>query len=259
MMEIYIKNSNYIVINMSKVSLLVLTTSKNRTWKNIEESYLWNMTLQTFIKTKSPGYQYTIYVGYDHDDVLFSDSDNKNKLELLCSQSDVAIRFVSLTIEKGYVTKMWNVLFDLAYVDGMDYFYQCGDDIVFHTNNWVRDGVLALQRSNGVGMSGPFNNNSRIMTQAMFSRVHKEVFGWLFPEEIRNWCCDDWYNELYKDKYMFPSVGHYCSNDGGAPRYVINGDANFNQTKLNMLRNQTSQLAQQHRQTLQSYLKNLDK
>ena len=36
-------------------------------------------------------------------------------------------------IKKGHLTAMWNVLFKQAYDDNNDYFFQCGDDINFHT------------------------------------------------------------------------------------------------------------------------------
>ena len=36
-------------------------------------------------------------------------------------------------IEKGYVTLMWNKIFEEAYYNNCDYFYQCGDDISFKT------------------------------------------------------------------------------------------------------------------------------
>ena len=31
---------------------------------------------------------------------------------------------------------MWNILFKKAYNDNCDYFYQCGDDILFKTKGW---------------------------------------------------------------------------------------------------------------------------
>ena len=34
---------------------------------------------------------------------------------------------------------MWNHLFHNAYEDNCDYFFQCGDDIMFTTKNWVKD------------------------------------------------------------------------------------------------------------------------
>ena len=86
-----------------------------------------------------------------------------------------------------------------------------------------------------------------------------EIFGWFFPVEIINWCCDDWYNTVYKPNYFFPLCNHYCSNDGGAPRYDINNDRKFkgmfgaNVQKLRQLRH-TALLAEEHKKILFNYL-----
>jgi hypothetical protein len=85
-----------------------------------------------------------------------------------------------------------------------------------------------LAKSDGYGMAGPMNNNARILTQCFVSRRHMELFGFFFPEEIINWCCDDWINEVYVGIRMFyPLHSHLCINVGGEPRYEINNDSGF--------------------------------
>ena len=54
-----------------------------------------------------------------------------------------------------------------------------------------------------------------------------EIFGQFFPENIINWGCDDWYNFVYKPDHFFPLSKHYCSNEGGTPRYVIDRKPGF--------------------------------
>ena len=77
-------------------------------------------------------------------------------------------------------------------------------------------------------MTGPINNNARILTQSFVSRRHMEIFGFFFPEEIINWCCDDWINEVYIGLNMFyPLYSHLCINVGGNPRYEINNNPSF--------------------------------
>ena len=113
-----------------------------------------------------------------------------------------------------------------------------------------------LKQNNDIGLSGPINNNNRILTQAMVSRKHMEIFGWFFPEEIINWCCDDWYNWVYQPNNFYPLENHYCSNDGGNPRYVINNNNNFtNNFKDNIteLRKKTFELAKLHREKIVIY------
>jgi len=152
---------------------------------------------------------------------------------------------------------MWNVLFKQSYEDGCDYFYQCGDDIVFHTKCWVNDCILKLKANKNIGLAGPINNNNLILTQAFVSREHMEIFGWFFPEEIINWGCDDWYNHLYSPTMFFPLKNHYCTNDGGKPRYIINNDPLYvfnvsHNTKL--IRTKARNLALKHKILIEKYL-----
>ena len=110
-----------------------------------------------------------------------------------------------------------------------------------------------LQQHNNIGLTGPINNNSRILTQAFVSRRHMEIFGWFFPEEIINWCCDDWYNWVYQPDYFYPLRQHFCSNQGGEPRYTINNTTNFLmnvQVNTSALRQSTYVLSQKHKQKL---------
>ena len=87
----------------------------------------------------------------------------------------------------------------------------------------------------------------------MVSRKHMEIFGWFFPEEIINWCCDDWYNWVYQPDYFYPLVKHYCANVGGKPRYAIDNNKDFykNQELLRKntqeLREKTMKLAISHK------------
>lgn len=164
-------------------------------------------------------------------------------------------------VKKGHLTKMWNILFQQAYDDKCDYFFQCGDDMIFATKFWVNDCIEILKKHNGFGLAGPINNNSRILTQAFVSRRHMEIFGWFFPEEIMNWCCDDWYNFVYTPELLFPLKSHFCDNRGGPPRYEINGNSRFlenGRKNVEDLRNKTMELAKKHRVLIFNKLKELE-
>jgi hypothetical protein len=242
-----------------KVGLLIPCTSRGRDqWSTIKDTYLYNMSLKTFLKTQSKEHTYVIYIGYDTEDRIFAlESSHDEIIRFSLVFTNVSFRFIQFTnIQKGHLTKMWNVLYRVAYDDQCDYFYQCGDDIIFHTDGWVNDSIKELANHNNIGISGPINNNPTILTQAMFSRTHMEIFGWMFPEEILNWCCDDWYNHVYRPNYFYPLSQHYCSNDGGIPRYDINGDSNFiTNIAINIisLRHNTADFAKQHIHILNQY------
>ena len=244
-----------------KVSLLIPCTCRGRDeWLNIKDTYLYKLSLNTFLKTQNKEHKYVVYIGYDSDDRIFSCEVSQNEVRRFTSVfPNVSFKFIEYTnIKKGHLTKMWNVLYQTAYDDKCDYFYQCGDDITFKTDGWINDSIVALYEHNDIGISGPLNNNSSILTQAMFSRKHMEIFGWLFPEEIMNWFCDDWYNYVYRPNLFYPLTSHYCSNDGGIPRYDINGNPNYlenGKQNSNELRSDIIALSKKHIMILSGYLR----
>jgi len=186
------------------------------------------MTLKTFLLTQDQEHTYHFYIGVDNDDIIFNSPDTKKFLNNFNRIfKNVFFNFEVFNIKKGYLTKMWNVLYTKAYNDSCDYFYQCGDDIIFCTKGWVNDSISILQQHNNIGLTGPYNNNPHILTQAFVSRKHMDIFGYFFPENIFNWGCDDWYNYVYKPNHFFPLKNHYCSNEGGEPRYVIDNNTSF--------------------------------
>ena len=243
-----------------KIAMLIPCTSKGRDqWQTIKDSYLDNLSVKHFLLTQDKEHEYVFYIGYDGDDRIFADVAQQDMLKryslVFKNVSFIFIKFENIT--KGHVTKMWNVLFRQSYEDGCEYFYQCGDDIVFHTKGWVNDCILKLKANKNIGLVGPINNNNLILTQAFVSRKHMDIFGWFFPEEIINWGCDDWYNHVYKPNMFYPLPNHFCSNNGGPPRYTINNDPSY---VLNMkyntqiIRNNASNLALKHKTLIEKYL-----
>ena len=251
---------------MHKVAILILTTSHNRNeWITIKDTYLFH-SVKSFLLSKGQydDNAYRIYVGFDEDDRIFANKEQQNELKRFESVfQNLSIHFYSMKdIPKGHLTKMWNQLFQLAYQSGYDYFYQCGDDILYKTKGWCQSCIHMLQLHNNIGITGPINNNSRILTQAMVSRKHMEIFGWLFPEEIINWCCDDWYNWVYQPDHFYPLVKHFCANVGGKPRYTINNNKDFYRSQELLMKNtqelreKTMQLVIGHKRILENYINN---
>lgn len=240
----------------SIIAFLIPCTSNNKSeWESIKDTYLYNLTLKTFLYTQSKDFKYIFYIGYDKDDRIFGNEMERETIKRFQKVfKNVSFEFISMEgIKKGHLTAMWNRLFEKAYNENCDYFFQCGDDIHFQTEGWIKDCVLVLKENNDFGLAGPINNNVLILTQAFVSRRHMEVFGFFFPEEIINWCCDDWYNEVYAPTHLFPLRSHYCSNEGGAPRYTINNDPTYEADMTNKtvrLRQETSVIAQRDRKVL---------
>jgi hypothetical protein len=221
-----------------KVGIIIPCTSKDRDWQTVEQSYLYDTTIKTFALTYNKDYNYTFYIGIDKNDRIYDNDKNKTKLKQFCSVlKNIDIKFLHMDgIKKGHLTLMWNVLFEAAYNDQCDYFFQCGDDIKFTTSGWIDDCIITLKNNNNIGMTGPMNNNDRILTQSFVSRKHMELFGYFFPPEIINWGCDDWINLIYKGiNAFFPLRHHFCDNIGGKPRYLINNEKDRFQGRQDMM------------------------
>lgn len=240
-----------------KLGLLIPSTSKGREWKTMRDTYLFNYTIKTFMATLSYGHDYVVYIGYDKGDILFSKKQEQDYIRIFERYyTNVKFQFVELEEPPGYLTKIWNRLFRKAYDEGCDYFFQCGDDILFKTNGWIQDSIDILIEHDNIGLTGPDNLNGRILTQSFVSRKHMEIFGEYFPESIINWGCDDWYNWVY-DGYIYKLKGHICTNEGGQPRYIINYDEHFEediQNKLSCLRKKVMDIAVKDREKIQKYL-----
>lgn len=229
-----------------KLGLLIPSTSNGRNWSSYKDTYLYNITLKTFLIStfgeKDKHHTYVFYIGIDKNDKVLDTDDFKKEIQRLISLfKNVEIQYLYMDgITKGHLTPMWNRLFKKALDDNCDYFFQCGDDIEFKTKEWVDECIQTLQRNNNIGLTGPINNNPRILTQSFVSRKHYDLFSYFFPEEIINWFCDDWINEVYKGlNAFFPLHQHFCGNVGGEPRYIINNDPmiNFNRNiSLNRMR-----------------------
>ena len=209
---------------ITTVAFLVPSSSKNRDWSSFKETYLNNYLLESVVKTKGDDFIYALYVGFDCSDKLYllqnfiCDMKNECKKRGVC----VDITVFEDSIEPGHLTKMWNILFKKAYADGCDYFVQCGDDVELLDNNWVIESVGSLKTHQNMGMIGPADiDYPRILTQTMVSRVHMEIFGFYFPEEIINWYCDDWINFVYRGCNLAHKPIGRCVNRGGSQRYDI--------------------------------------
>jgi hypothetical protein len=224
-----------------KIGLLIPSTSNRRNWTLCKDTYLYNVTLKTFINSityEEQNNMYIFYIGIDRDDPVIDTTSFRDEInDYITGKKNVNIEFQYIYMDgitKGHLTIMWNRLFNKALNDNCDYFFQCGDDIMFITSGWISNCIKVLQQNNNIGLAGPINNNPRILTQSFVSRKHYDLFGYYFPEDIINWCCDDWINEVYKGiNAYFPLNKHLCINIGGDPRYDINNDPTFDHDNYN--------------------------
>ena len=217
---------------------IILPIKSECSWKNIFDSHLYKHLISTFLKTYNKEHDYKFYCIFDDEDTIYANTEEQS---ILKKRVKLDIEFISSQgINPHHLTKMWNRAFERAYWDGCDYFFQCGDDIVFLDTNWVNKSIQKLQQNKNIGLTGPLDKlrmrtsihsqiggNRFIMTQAFVSRKHYELFKVFFPEEILNWYCDNFITNLYSPKYFY-AIDSYIINIGGRPRYEIEGSLNPN-------------------------------
>ena len=232
-----------------KVAFLIPSTTRKRPWSKMEDTYLYKIFGQSFIHTVSDDIEYTIYINIDADDRIYSKKLERNKFISLIGEQ-AKIKFISNgQISKGYITAMWNYLFRLAYYDDNDYFYQCGDDIMFQNIDWLSECIEQLKKQKDIGICGPISPpNYRILTQTLVSRKHWEIFGCYFPPQIKNWWCDDWINYVYYPNYIKKLNHLVAENKGGEPRYV-----RLNIRENEIFRNLCLRLTIQGKQKIKDY------
>jgi hypothetical protein len=181
-----------------KIAFLIPSTTKNRPWKKIEETYLYTIFGESFLNTLSDDIDYSIYINIDIDDPIYSKNEEKKKFERFIGEKAKIKWIEDGYVQKGFLTLMWNYLFEKALEDNNEYFYQCGDDIWFQNKDWIKDCIVQMKKQNDIGICGPINPpNHRILTQTFVSRKHYEIFQCYFPVQIKNWWCDDWINYVY--------------------------------------------------------------
>ena len=130
-----------------KVGVLALSTTKDREWKSIKETYLYEIFLKSFLTTYCQNHEYVIYVGIDKDDRIYSNPDELLVINKFISiMKNVTIEFIVMDdIPSGWLTRMWSKLMDIAYDNISDYFYHCGDDVQFQHKGWVSASIDILQ------------------------------------------------------------------------------------------------------------------
>lgn len=205
-----------------KIAILIPSTTRGREWECITETYLFNSIL-SFVNKSNKSYNYKFYIGVDKDDPIYSIREQKEKIYSLCrTWSNVNIQFYPYeeSIEKGHLSVMWNVLYKKALEEHYDYFWSCGDDILYLDDGWLDDCIQGLKKNKNLGCAGTYNGNGRIITQFLVHKTHYDIFNFLFNPKIKNWYLDDHLNELYHPNFLHV-VPKRCMNIGGEERYTI--------------------------------------
>ena len=176
---------------------------------------------------------FNFYLGFDNGDKCL------NEISLLqefhSSNFTITIIEYKNNIQKGHLTKMWNILMKKSY-NKNDYFYQLGDDIIFHDYNFIDTYIKTLKISNNIGVTGLLQGTKQsILTQSFVSKKHYQIFKYLFPNEILNWYCDNWISKVYSYKNLyFPISTSFIENNSISTgiRYIPNRDKDIYKNEL---------------------------
>ena len=203
-------------------AFLVPSTTRNRDWESIEETYLYNTLLRTLDK-HTPPVDISVYIGYDRDDEIYSKEEERLKVNAIFMKFKIV--WIEFESDPGNVVAVWNGLMKVALSHGFNWFKILGDDIRLPNDpSWLRVLQKAIVKNNYVGWGAGYSNNDNIATQFLIHRTHWEIFEFVFPPQIKNYFCDDWMNEVYPEKYKIWRKDYPLLNTGGLPRYIPRND-----------------------------------
>ena len=199
-----------------QIAFLIPSTSKNRDWENIHETYLFKILLPSLSKMES-NIKVKLFVGFDVGDRIYG-THRINKYE------DIEIDWTGFDGFQGNPCGIWNGLGEVAIKEGYEYLFVCGDDIEIENSDWIHRFIVNLNINNKIGFSAGWSNNDNIPTQFLIHKTHIDILGFIYPPAIHNWFCDNWLNDVYPNKYRYWNKEVKLLNCGGQPRYVPNND-----------------------------------
>lgn len=203
-----------------KVAFVIPSTTNNRDeWLKAEDTYLWNILCISLDKY-TPPHEIKLFIGYDHDDRIYSDDEERLKFKARFDK--FKIEWFPMLNLKGKVSQIWNKLGDEALNQGYEYIKVLGDDIKLpNDNGWLGCMINKLKKNNNIGWSAGWSNNDQIPTQFLIHKTHIKIFDFIYPNEIPNWGVDNWLYEIYPEKYRVWIKSFPLLNVGGQPRYQI--------------------------------------
>ena len=184
----------------TKIGILLSVCSRGQNYRNLGDTDLISIFMDSWYITKEDRYDYHFFIGYDDDDEFY-----------LEHAEDLTKRIPNCKTTKlegcqGNPCKAWNDLLKKHHKDA-DYFYQVGTDIRLLTRGWTTYFINNLKRNKNVGMTGGSDKafwyaragtfKQGIIENGFFHRTHYDIFGYLFHPSLKNWYSDDYISEIY--------------------------------------------------------------
>ena len=204
-------------MNVNSTAFLVPSTTRNRNWNSIEDTYLWNTLLRTLDKS-CPDIDIVVFVGYDENDTIYAQEEERMKVNATFLK--FRVEWVAFKPDPGNVVAVWNGLLEVAIKQNFEWFQILGDDIRLPNDPcWLRLFQKNLKKQNYIGWAAGYSNNDEIATQFLIHKTHRDIFEFVFPPQIKNWFCDDWLHNIYPERYRYWRKDYPLLNTGGDPRY----------------------------------------
>lgn len=215
---------------IKKLAMAMPTTSKGM--KNGTEPVFFHSIIPSLIETILPEevdrFLITVYIGFDHGDEYFEDEQALkgmiSKIDSMIGE-DLAIQVKFIRFPRtGRVAMLWSMLFMRAMREDHQYFYQVNDDLTLVTKGWLTKFTGTLDGNGGFGVVGPadFHNklNCTVLTQAMVTRTHYDIFTILYPLELKDWKTDRWLTHVYGPENTFCWNDWIANNGASKTRYA---------------------------------------
>lgn len=204
-------------MNDTDTAFLVPTTSRNREWTDITESYLNTVLFRTMEQTPM-GVDISVFVGYDTNDPIFSDKEQQLKLNAVYMNFNII--WCPMEPDPGNVVRIWNELASIARKHKFMWYMVLGDDIRLpRDGGWLRLFQKNIKKNDYIGWAAGWSNNDEIATQFLIHDTHLQIMEFVYPPQIKNWYCDNWLFEVYPKKYRYWRKDYPLLNVGGEPRY----------------------------------------
>ena len=192
---------------ITHVGIIVPVTSKGHdTSKGIAKLPLFSYLISGLqnTTTRFDNIKMHLYLGYDECDVVY---DSDALVDIVDAINyflpDIAVQHIRLAGLTGKIVHIWNELTSRAYLDGIDYFFLLGDDVVITTVDWAPLAISTLQSNPVLSNFGTVAfhdlSNPDFPTFPVFHRTHLDIFGHsnAFDPFFENTFADPWLSDIY--------------------------------------------------------------
>ena len=227
--------------SLTKVCVLTATTS--RLGPGSSDMQLPKYAIPSLVQTIEPEFVYTLYIGYDSDDLYYAELERQLEMDALAYP--VPIRWIKCDNLARKPGPIFNNVSTQAVAEGCDYLYRINDDTEIQ-GKWASEFIKVMHsfRPANIGVVGPtcHEGNTAILTHDFVHKTHHAIFGFHYPPILTDWWLDDWITLVYGKertrKLDNIKVIHHLqqtrytvtfSNEGKLHREVAEGAAVINQ------------------------------